>query len=497
LPQGKIQLYFFVSYCKILGRCVNWVACMIKDNQKIFNRLQLLLDAVIVAASYMLAWYIKFHIIDRIRGAEGVGALSMREYFGVLVFIVPVYMVLYYYCNVYTPKRTVRRRYEILDILKANTIGLLIFIVALYVLKQMHISREMIFIFYVLNVCFTSLFKIVVRRLLKTFRKKGYNLKHILLVGYSRAAEEYIDRILGNPEWGYVACGILDDSVPAGTLYRGIKVLGRVDNLHVILPENKLDEISITLSLKDYDRLEEIVDICEKSGVHTKFIPDYMSLIPSKPYTEDLMGLPAINIRHVPLTNTGNMIIKRLVDILGSLFGLIFLSPVMLICAFLVKFTSKGPVIFKQERVGLHNKNFYMYKFRSMRQQQDCEEKKGWTVKNDPRVTKVGKVLRKTSLDELPQLINILKGDMSLVGPRPERPQFVAKFKEEIPRYMVKHQVRPGLTGWAQINGYRGDSSIKRRVEYDLYYIENWSLWMDIKIIFLTFFTGFINKNAY
>ena len=209
------------------------------------------------------------------------------------------------------------------------------------------------------------------------------------------------------------------------------------------------------------------------------------------------MGLPVINIRYVPLTNTGNRIIKRTVDIVGSIVGIMITSPIMLLCAVAVKCSSPGPVIFKQERVGLHNKTFYMYKFRSMRTQAPASEQKAWTVKDDPRVTAVGKVLRHTSLDELPQLFNILKGDMSLIGPRPERPQFVEKFKEEIPRYMVKHQVRPGLTGWAQVNGLRGDTSIRKRIEYDIYYIENWTLGFDIKIIFLTFFTGFINKNAY
>lgn len=209
------------------------------------------------------------------------------------------------------------------------------------------------------------------------------------------------------------------------------------------------------------------------------------------------MGLPVINIRHVPLTNTINSFIKRFVDIIGSLVGIIVTSPIMLVSAIAVKVSSQGPVIFKQERVGLHGKTFYMYKFRSMEQQKASEEKKAWTVKDDPRVTKVGRILRKTSIDELPQLFNILKGDMSLVGPRPERPHFVDKFKEQIPRYMVKHQVRPGLTGWAQVKGYRGDTSIRKRIECDLYYIENWTLWFDIKIIFMTFFTGFINKNAY
>ena len=243
--------------------------------------------------------------------------------------------------------------------------------------------------------------------------------------------------------------------------------------------------------------LERIVGMCEKSGVHTKFIPDYNSVIPSKPYTEDLNGLPVINIRHVPLTNTLNSMAKRVVDIFGSLFALVLFSPVFLVVAILVKCTSPGPVIFKQERVGLHNKPFHMYKFRTMEVQKPSKEQSKWTTKDDPRVTKVGKVLRRTSIDELPQFFNVLMGDMSMVGPRPERPFFVEKFKEEIPRYMIKHQVRPGITGWAQINGYRGDTSIRRRIDCDLYYIENWTMGLDFKILFLTIFKGFINKNAY
>lgn len=236
---------------------------------------------------------------------------------------------------------------------------------------------------------------------------------------------------------------------------------------------------------------------CEKSGVHTKFIPDYGNIIPTKPYTEDLLGLPVINIRYVPLSNTFYMLTKRCMDIVGSIVCIIVFSPLMLGTALLVKATSKGPLIFRQERVGLHNKAFWMYKFRTMYVQTEEEEQKGWTKKNDPRVTSVGRFLRKTSLDEFPQLFNVLKGDMSLVGPRPERPQYVERFREEIPRYMIKHQVRPGMTGWAQVCGYRGDTSIRKRIEHDLYYIENWTLGLDIKILFLTVFRGFINKNAY
>lgn len=469
---------------------------MIKDNQKIFNRIHLLVDAVVTACAYMLSWYLKFESIFAEKKA-GVGVLEMEVYFSALYFIVPGYVILYYIFEMYTPKRATRRKYEFFGIIKSNVVGTVVFLSVLYLVNQPDFSRTLIFLFCIVNIVMTTIVRQLIRNILHFFRAKGYNVKYILLVGYSRAAEEYINRINSNPQWGYVVRGILDDRVPRGTVYKGVKVLGRIDNLLYILPENKLDEIAITLSLQDYGRLEEIVDLCEKSGVHTKFIPDYNSLIPSKPYTEDLMGLPVINIRYVPLTNTLNWIAKRCMDVVGSLVGLVVVSPIMLIVAVLIKTTSPGPVIFKQERVGLHNRTFYMYKFRTMEQQKEAEEKKAWTVRDDPRVTKIGRILRKTSIDEFPQLFNILKGDMSLVGPRPERPLFVERFKEEIPRYMVKHQVRPGLTGWAQINGYRGDTSIRKRVEYDLYYIENWTFGFDLKIMFLTIFKGFINKNAY
>lgn len=467
---------------------------MIKDNQKYFNRLHLLLDALTIAGSYILAWYLKFVglFADTSKGAHPMGF-----YFSALYFVVPGYLIIYYWNRLYTPKRTQSVERILTDVLKANSVGAIAFLVAIAAFKIPDFSRALIGIFYIANTVLTVTVRCFVRYLLRYFRKKGYNLKYILLVGYSRAAEEYINRINANPQWGYVIRGILDDHIPRGTMYRGVKVIGSIDNLYYILPTSELDEISVTLSLSDYEHLEKIVELCEKSGVHTKFIPDYNSLIPNKPYTEDLMGLPLINIRYVPLSNTLNMIMKRAVDIIGSFCGLVVLSPLLLVVAIIVKCSSKGPVIFKQERVGLHNKPFYMYKFRTMRMQTEEEEKKGWTTKNDPRVTKVGKFLRRTSIDEFPQLFNILIGDMSIVGPRPERPQFVERYKEEIPRYMIKHQVRPGLTGWAQVNGYRGDTSIRRRIEYDLYYIENWSMGFDFKIMFMTIFKGFVNENAY
>lgn len=467
---------------------------MIKDNQKHFNRLHVVIDAFVIALSYILAWLIKF---EGPFAAGSVKALSFQQYMILLIGIVPGFLILYYAFNLYTPKRVQGRRLELANIMKANTIGVFLVIGALYVLKQLDYSRAVLFIFYAINIVAETAVRNIIRYVLRDMRKKGYNQKHVILVGYSRAAEEYIDRVLQNPQWGYTIHGILDDNVEAGTTYKGIKVIGKIANLMVILPENRLDEIAITLGLSEYYRLEEIVALCEKSGVHTKFIPDYNNIIPTKPYTEDILGLPVINIRHVPLSNTFNAMVKRLMDIVGSIFGIIVASPIMLLACLLIKLTSPGPLIYKQERVGLHNKTFRMYKFRSMEVQPESEEKKAWTTKNDPRVTGIGKLMRRTSIDELPQLFNILKGDMSLVGPRPERPFFVEKFREEIPRYMVKHQVRPGLTGWAQVNGYRGDTSIRKRIEYDLYYIENWTIGFDIKIMFLTIFKGFVNKNAY
>lgn len=463
--------------------------------------MHIVLDGLVVAVSFLLAWSIKF-LTPLAESTPGVTALSAETYFRTLYFIVPGYLILYGIYNLYSSKRSSRIRVEVAGIFKANTVGIGLVMISFFMLSTsvdgvVDFSRTLILLFYVINMILTFLYRMLVRKFLYFIRRKGNNLKHVILVGYSRAAEAYLDRIASNPQWGYVVHGILDDHVPRGTLYRGVKVLGSLGNLEYILPENKMDEIAITLSLEDYDSLEHIVDLCERAGVHTKFIPDYGSLFPSRPYTEDLMGLPVINIRYVPLSNTWNALMKRLVDIFGSIFCIILFSPVMLFAAVGTRVTSKGPIIYRQTRIGLHSKPFTMYKFRTMRVQSAEEEKKGWTIPGDDRVTKFGSFLRRTSIDEMPQFFNVLAGKMSLVGPRPERPQFVDKFREEIPRYMVKHQVRPGITGWAQINGYRGDTSIRKRIEHDIYYIENWSLGFDFRILFLTVFKGFINKNAY
>lgn len=468
---------------------------MIKQNQKKFNRLHILLDALVIILAYMLSWFIIFG------DGKHYSKLSLGIYVTALLFILPVYIVFNAIFGLYASKRIRGRLREFSGIVKTNTLGVLIITMFLYFgsknIYLYHFSRRMVFIFYLLNIVALTIERNCLRAFLNNIRAKGYNQKHVILIGYSRAAEGYIDRVISNHELGYRIRGILDDKYERGHEYKGIKVIGTIDNLEEILKMNLLDEIAITLGLSEYYMLEDIVYNCEKFGVHTKFIPDYNNIIPTIPSTEDFMGLPVINIRNVPLTILHNFMLKRLVDIIGALVGIIIFSPVMLIIALIIKLTSRGPIIFSQERIGLHSRPFKMYKFRSMEVQNESSEKSKWTKKNDPRVTNIGKFIRKTSLDEIPQFFNILMGDMSLVGPRPERPFYVEKFRDEIKRYMVKHQVRPGLTGWAQINGYRGDTSIQARIDHDLYYIENWSLGFDFKIMFLTIFKGFINKNAY
>ena len=475
---------------------------MIKDNQQQLNRLRAILDLFTVTASYFLTYLFFFHVFspDSVFGGRFSLIVTALDYRLAILYIAPLHIIMYALSHMYRPMRVTGRRLEAFNVFKSNLIAVLLVVIVFWLLIKnysLHFSRMFLFEFGVVNTFAVVLQRNILRLIVVKFRKKGFNQKHILVVGYSRSCEAFLSRVTVNARWGYSIYGILDDRKPVGTAYQKYSVIGPISDLDKILSENVIDEVFVTLRLKEYEKLEDVVHACEKAGVQTKFVPDYGNLMSSRPYTEDLVGLPVIYVRQVPLNDMLNAFMKRAMDVVGSLFAIIVFSPVMLVTAAAVKLSSPGPVIFRQERVGLHNKTFMMYKFRSMGVQKDEDEKKEWTKAGDPRVTKVGKLIRKTSIDELPQLFNVLSGKMSLVGPRPERPQFVEKFREEIPRYMVKHQVRPGMTGWAQVNGYRGDTSIQSRIDHDLYYIENWSLGLDIKILFMTFFTGFVNKNAY
>ena len=466
---------------------------MIRENQKYFNGLQVLLDLAFAIISFILAYIFKFEILK-----DGISAFTLLESLVYFSFSIPFYLIFYSWFDLYSSKRIKPFSSEALSIVSTNIIAHLLLVVILYfLLKETEFSRAVIFFSLVINCFLTIGYRGTTRFLLRKYRKRGYNLKHCLIVGTCPMSAQLIGKIVAHPSWGYNIIGCIRSDGRKSDSFCGYRLLGDIEDLSTIFQTHYADIVMIALDEAQTDKLGYILKNCEKAGIKTHIIPYYYRYIPTRPYIDDLDGLPIIDTRHIPLDNIFKALLKRSFDIVFSLVALIITSPLFLISSIMIKLTSKGPIFFKQERIGKNRQSFYMYKFRSMKVQTDEDEQDKWTTKDDPRKTWWGNIMRRTSIDELPQFYNVLKGDMSVVGPRPERPFFVDKFKEEIPRYMVKHQVRPGITGWAQVNGLRGDTSIEERIEHDLYYIENWTFSMDVKIILCTVFKGFINKNAY
>lgn len=481
---------------------------MIKENQKYLNKLLVLVDAAIIFSSALLSYFIRFYLNLNTYYVNDV--MPPDTYVWSLIFVIPMYLILFNIFELYLPYRFKTISDEALNIIKSNIIGIIIFIAVLYIFKFVNYSRYLIFIFFVILTLLMFLERLILRTGLRFIRKKGYNTKHVLFVGINTMTYKLIKQIRENRQWGYIVKGILydkkydkaideiaADSLIGKVILHNENIIDDVSVLEKYLLSPDIDDVFITLPFDQYYKMKDIIRICEKAGVKAQIIPEFSDKISSKPYLEEIGDIPVIGIRYIPLENLFNRMLKRTFDILFSGFAIIISSPIMILTAIIIKLTSPGPIIFKQKRVGLNKKEFTMYKFRSMHVQNFNKEKVEWTTEDDPRKTKFGSFIRKTSIDELPQFFNVLKGDMSLIGPRPERPYFVNKFKDEVPKYMVKHQVRPGITGWAQVNGWRGDTSINKRIECDIYYIENWSFTMDIKIVFLTIFKGFINRNAY
>ncbi|TWH59717.1 Undecaprenyl-phosphate glucose phosphotransferase [Desulfitobacterium sp. LBE] len=463
---------------------------MIRENQKTLNMIQVILDLVMVVVALVFAYLFRF---SNYEGSH----LRFESYVPTLVLLVPLHFFLYYFLGLYEPRRRKSLSFEVGKIIQANLLSTMILFTLLYIIKEIHYSRQVLVYFVIFTSILTITERAALRAALNNIRKKGYNKKHILIIGTGRLAKRLIMALKENHYLGYEIIGIVDENTTVGKNLAGVTVIGGISDLENIITERKIDEIFITISTREYDVFRKIIKICEKSGVRTQIVPDYARFIPAKPQMDEVEGIPLINIRHVPLDNFLKAFGKRAFDVVVSLAGLALCLPLFLIIIIGIKLDSPGPILFSQERVGLNKKNFMMYKFRTMKVQSAEESDQEWTTKEDRRKTRLGNMLRKTSLDELPQLWNVLKGDMSLVGPRPERPFFVEQFKEKIPRYMVKHHVRPGITGWAQVNGWRGDTSIRKRIECDIYYIENWTFMFDLKILALTIFKGFVNRNAY
>ena len=436
---------------------------MIKENQRLLNRLHVLSDGAVLYLSLPAAFWIRFHVL---RG--GTVTVPLWRYLVLGVVLTLAQLFVYAALGLYQSQRKARLVWELERLWLAGGLVMGALLSFLFVQRYVDYSRLTLVVWFFLSGGLLSCKRAALRRGLRYFRQRGYNQKHVVVIGSGEMARAYWETVRCDLELGYTAVGY---------------VSGRPD------------EAVCAIGPEEYGRMPEIISCCEKTGTKLSIIPFYAKYMPSNPQFDELEGIPLLNLRRIPLDNWANALCKRGMDIVGSLALIAVSAPLMAACAIGVKLSSPGPVIFKQKRVGLGKRPFYMYKFRSM--YVNGTQGTAWSTNHDGRKTRFGAFMRKCSLDELPQFFNVLKGDMSLVGPRPEIPYYVEKFKEDVPLYMVKHQVRPGITGWAQVNGLRGDTSIKARVEHDVYYIEHWSVLFDIEILLKTVFGGkFVNGEA-
>ncbi len=467
---------------------------MIRENQRALNIILVLIDLLVIALAFWFSVLVRFE--TTLFGPLGwhIGYTTYMLFLILAVF--PVYIILYFAFGLYKPRRTYKNIFsEATQIIKVNIVAFFALISILFIINEPNFSRIMLFLLAVTATFFAIIERFIIRSVLIRMRINNRNLKYILIVGDNELAFEFARKVNNNPYLGFSISGLLGRSEHVGSVIDGVKVIGAFKDLDRILEKRRFDRVVLAIPLKYYYKINELVESCEKVGIKAEIIPDYIRYFPAQPSVDMIEDIPIINIRYVPLDDAFNNFLKVISDYVISIIAIIITSPIMIITAIAIKLTSRGPIIFAQERIGHNSKPFMMYKFRSMKVQDPNEERSEWTTKDDPRKTMVGNFIRKTSIDELPQFFNVLKGEMSVVGPRPERPYFVDKFKETIPKYMVKHQVKPGLTGWAQIHGCRGDTSINKRIEYDIEYVENWHMGLDLGIMIKTVLKK--NPNAY
>lgn len=447
---------------------------MIRRNQAWLNRLNAFIDFLLIVISYVVSSWFRLKVLTN--DATNM-ALTQRMVFAAVIYAAGLLLALALMGFYGTTRiRNIGWKLGVMTI--ATTVTVLIASTLLYVFRLEEFSRGALLIFYILTLILLGGKYVASRLLLDQLRVQGFNIKHEVVIGDGVLARQYMEDVNSAPELGIQ----IDIVMPPDD-----------DRLESILAEPAIDEVVIALEAEEYGHITTLISACEKNGVRYMVIPFYNDLIPAHPIIENVGRSKLINMRANRLEDIGWAVLKRGFDIVVSALGLTVLSPLLLAIALGVKLSSPGPVLFKQVRVGFNRREFQMLKFRSMRVN-DAQDT-AWSKASDDRRTRFGGLIRKTSLDELPQLFNVLRGDMSLVGPRPELPHFVERFKQEIPLYMVKHQVRPGITGWAQVNGYRGDTSIQKRIELDLWYIDNWSPWLDLRILFMTAFGGMVNNE--
>lgn len=463
---------------------------MLKKYYSVFGPAHRVLDALILVVSWVMAYYLRTHYPLSIMQAA---MPPFHLYASYSIVIVLLWGTVFSIENLYSSKRMTRRTVEAYKVLRAHILSLLIFISLTYLVAAYKLSRGVFVYFFFIGGFLLVYSRILLRNSLRAMRAKGFNLQHVLIVGTGAAAQQVFSKLNRHPELGLNFVGFLGDKPKNWS--HGVPVLGPISQVGQLVRTHRIDKLVVALPRNEGAELETVLNELKDEIVDLILVPDIYEYVALGCEVEDFDGVPMVSLNETPIIGI-NLFVKRVCDVLVSLVAIFMFGPLMLVLAALVKLTSPGPVLFRQERMSLNGKRFAMLKFRSMRTDQPGDVEL-LTRKDDPRVTSIGRFMRRTSLDELPQFFNVLKGDMSIVGPRPERTWVVEEVRTKIPRYMLKHKVKAGITGWAQVNGWRGDTSLEKRIEYDLYYIKNWSVLFDLKILVLTVFKGLINRNAY
>jgi Undecaprenyl-phosphate glucose phosphotransferase len=477
---------------------------MVKRYNRLLVAIYFVADVISAGTAFALAYWVRFNATFVQFVPAPLGQPAFSEYLKILPFIALLVPLAFQVQGLYRLRRSRTRVDDFFAVLVGNILAALLgvfstlFIQAYYpdALIKDPVSRVVLVIFLAINILFTFGSRELVRDLLRRRWRAGIGLKRVLVVGAGDLGRMVADRILEHSELGFKLIGFVDDRSAStdGVGHRGLPLLGSVQETAEVCLRDKVDEIYVALPIEEHVKMLGVVEFAGRECIDIHVVPDLLQFLALRARLEDLDGLPIISINDVPLRGM-NSVLKRLVDVALS-FAVVLIGGIpTLIISWLVKHSSPGPVFYAQKRMGLDGKAFTVYKFRSM--PVDAEDVTGpvWAHDNDPRVTTIGRWLRKHDIDELPQFWNVLKGNMSIVGPRPERPFFVEQFKHRIPQYMLRHKVKSGITGWAQVNGWRGNTSLEKRIEFDLYYIENWSLSLDLKIMWLTVLRG-LNRIA-
>ena len=451
-------------------------------------------DLFFLSGAWWFAYGLRFSALRDFRSEPH----DFADYFVAWLFVLAIWGTVFEALDLYRPRRVSTRWREVVDLLKGSVLALLIFFGLIFLIRNLVLSRLVVVIFWTLSLVLLNLSHFGVRETLRVLRRRGFNLRHILVIGTRPEAQRLVRTLERHQQLGLQLRGIvlLDQEAEDGSSFGKFPVIGDREEALQLIGGGAIGQVFITLALGESGRLREVRDWLGDEPVTTHFVPDLAADLILHGKVEEFDGLPIITLQDSPLYGW-NSVLKRGLDLCLGGIGLALFSPLLALIAVIIRLGSPGPIFFRQERMGLDGRRFSMLKFRTMVENAEKETGPVWTAPSDPRVTRIGRFLRRTSLDELPQLWNVIKGEMSLVGPRPERPELIGKFRKEVPKYMLRLKVKAGVTGWAQVHGWRGNTSIEKRIEHDMYYIENWSLWLDLKVLALSLVRGFVNRNAY